>query len=46
MTINIFIVLAAATFGSAPLYAMSNFGFAVLAAPLKGHRETWSPCSS
>jgi hypothetical protein len=30
----IFIVLAAATFGSAMLYAISGFGFAVLAAPL------------
>jgi uncharacterized membrane protein YfcA len=31
---NIFIVLAATTFGSALLYAISGFGFAVLAAPL------------
>src|SRR5215471_13915787 len=29
-----FIVLAATTFGSALLYAISGFGFAVLAAPL------------
>jgi hypothetical protein len=33
MTI-IFMVLAAPTFGSALVYAMSGFGFAVLAAPL------------
>jgi hypothetical protein len=46
MIINIFIVLAAATFGSALLYAMSGFGFAVLTAPLRGHREMGSPCSS
>jgi len=32
--IGIFIVLAATTFGSALLYAISGFGFAVLAAPL------------
>jgi uncharacterized membrane protein YfcA len=31
---GIFIVLAATTFGSALLYAISGFGFAVLAAPL------------
>ena len=31
---SIFIVLAATTFGSALLYAISGFGFAVLAAPL------------
>jgi uncharacterized membrane protein YfcA len=31
---TIFIVLAATTFGSALLYAISGFGFAVLAAPL------------
>jgi uncharacterized membrane protein YfcA len=31
---SIFIVLAATTFGSALLYAVSGFGFAVLAAPL------------
>jgi uncharacterized protein len=31
---DIFIVLAATTFGSALLYAISGFGFAVLAAPL------------
>jgi hypothetical protein len=34
MAIGIFIVLAATTFGSALLYAISGFGFAVLAAPL------------
>jgi uncharacterized protein len=34
MVIGIFIVLAATTFGSALLYAISGFGFAVLAAPL------------
>jgi uncharacterized membrane protein YfcA len=34
MASAIFIVLAATTFGSALLYAMSGFGFAVLAAPL------------
>jgi uncharacterized membrane protein YfcA len=34
MAIAIVIVLAATTFGSALLYAMSGFGFAVLAAPL------------
>ena len=34
MASSIFIVLAAATFGSALLYAISGFGFAVLAAPL------------
>ena len=34
MTGTIFIVLAATTFGSALLYAISGFGFAVLAAPL------------
>jgi uncharacterized membrane protein YfcA len=34
MASSIFIVLAATTFGSAMLYAMSGFGFAVLAAPL------------
>jgi uncharacterized membrane protein YfcA len=34
MAIGIFIVLAATTFGSAMLYAISGFGFAVLAAPL------------
>ena len=34
MAIGIFIVLAAMTFGSALLYAISGFGFAVLAAPL------------
>ena len=34
MASGIFIVLAAATFGSALLYAISGFGFAVLAAPL------------
>src|SRR5262245_44275148 len=33
MASSIFIVLAATTFGSALLYAMSGFGFAVLAAP-------------
>ena len=32
--LSIFIVLAATTFGSALLYAISGFGFAVLAAPL------------
>jgi hypothetical protein len=32
MASAIFIVLAATTFGSARLYAMSGFGFAVLAA--------------
>jgi len=31
---SIFIVLAATTFGSALLYSISGFGFAVLAAPL------------
>jgi hypothetical protein len=46
MTINIFSMLTAATFGSAPRYALSGFGFAVLAAPLREHRETGSPCSS
>jgi uncharacterized protein len=34
MAIGIFIVLAATTFGAALLYAISGFGFAVLAAPL------------
>jgi len=34
MASGIFIVLAATTFGSALLYAISGFGFAVLAAPL------------
>jgi uncharacterized membrane protein YfcA len=34
MAIEIFIVLATTTFGSALLYAKSGFGFAVLAAPL------------
>jgi uncharacterized membrane protein YfcA len=34
MASAIFIVLAATTFGSALLYAVSGFGFAVLAAPL------------
>ena len=34
MAIGIFIVLAATTFGSALIYAISGFGFAVLAAPL------------
>ena len=34
MAIGIFIALAATTFGSAVLYAISGFGFAVLAAPL------------
>ena len=34
MAIGIFIVLAATTFGSALLYAISGFGFAGLAAPL------------
>jgi hypothetical protein len=34
MAIGIFAVLAATTFGSALLYAISGFGFAVLAAPL------------
>src|SRR5215467_10253935 len=34
MASGIFIVLAATSFGSALLYAMSGFGFAVLAAPL------------
>ena len=34
MAHSIFIVLAATTFGSALLYAMSGLGFAVLAAPL------------
>jgi uncharacterized protein len=34
MASGIFIVLAATTFGSALLYAVSGFGFAVLAAPL------------
>jgi uncharacterized membrane protein YfcA len=34
MAIAIFIVLAATTFGSSLLYAISGFGFAVLAAPL------------
>jgi uncharacterized protein len=34
MAIGIFIVLAATTFGSALLYAISGFGFAVLASPL------------
>jgi uncharacterized membrane protein YfcA len=34
MAIGIFIVLAATTFASALLYAISGFGFAVLAAPL------------
>ena len=34
MVTGIFIVLAATTFGSALLYAISGFGFAVLAAPL------------
>jgi len=33
MASSIFIVLAATTFGSALLYAISGFGFAVLAAP-------------
>jgi uncharacterized protein len=32
--VSVFIVLAATTFGSALLYAISGFGFAVLAAPL------------
>jgi len=34
MASSIFIVLAATTFGSALLYSISGFGFAVLAAPL------------
>ena len=34
MASGIFIELAATTFGSALLYAISGFGFAVLAAPL------------
>jgi hypothetical protein len=34
MASGMFIVLAATTFGSALLYAISGFGFAVLAAPL------------
>jgi predicted anti-sigma-YlaC factor YlaD len=34
MASGIFIVLAATTFASALLYAISGFGFAVLAAPL------------
>src|SRR5215470_6670230 len=34
MASGIFIVLAATTFGSALLYAISGFGFAVIAAPL------------
>ena len=34
MASGIFIVLAVTTFGSALLYAISGFGFAVLAAPL------------
>ena len=34
MAVGIFIVLAVTTFGSALLYAISGFGFAVLAAPL------------
>jgi uncharacterized membrane protein YfcA len=34
MAIGIFIALAATTFGSALLYAISGFGFAVVAAPL------------
>src|SRR5260370_16311038 len=34
MASGIFIVLAASTFGAALLYAISGFGFAVLAAPL------------
>ena len=34
MASGIFIVLVATTFGSALLYAISGFGFAVLAAPL------------
>jgi hypothetical protein len=34
MAIGIFSVLAATTFGSALLYAICGFGFAVLAAPL------------
>lgn len=34
MVSAIFIVLAAATFGLALLYAISRFGFAVLVAPL------------
>ena len=34
MAIGMFIVLAATTFGSALLYAISGFGFAVLAVPL------------
>jgi len=34
MASGIFVVLAATTFGSALLYAISGFGFAVLAAPL------------
>ena len=34
MAIAIVIVLAATTFGSALVYAISGFGFAVLAAPL------------
>jgi uncharacterized membrane protein YfcA len=34
MAIGIFIVLAATTFGSALIYAISGFGFTVLAAPL------------
>jgi hypothetical protein len=34
MAIGIFMVLAATTFGSALLYAISGFGFAVLAVPL------------
>jgi hypothetical protein len=34
MSLDASIVLAATTFGSALLYAISGFGFAVLAAPL------------
>ena len=34
MAVGVFIVLAATTFGSALLYAISGFGFAILAAPL------------
>ena len=34
MASSIFIVLAAATFGSALLYAISGFGIALLATPL------------
>ena len=39
MTSGIFIALAATTFGSALIYAISGFGFAVLAAPVGSTRD-------